>query len=136
MPIGSDTKDYKSAGKAADARLQDLQWPADLIWLSMGEDGHTAAIYAGPDLDEALNGPKERRALGVMPDPMPKDAAVARVTLSRAAIASARSLMIVTKGDDRRALLEQAIEDGTSSSTPIGRVLADLEQPIDIHWCG
>lgn len=135
MPIGSDTKDYKSAGKAADARLQDLQWPCDLIWLSMGEDGHTAAIYAGPDLDEALNGPNERRALGIMPEPMPKDAPVARVTLSRAAIASARSLMIVTKGDNRRELLEQAIEDGTSSTLPIGRVLADLEQPIDIHWC-
>ncbi len=34
-----------------------------------------------------------------------------------------------------RALLEQAIADGQSSKLPIGRVLAEAEQPIDIHWC-
>ena len=55
----------------------------------MGEDGHTASIFPGPDFDEALNGPKARRAVGVMPDPLPAEAPVARVTLTRAAILSA-----------------------------------------------
>ena len=32
-------------------------------------------------------------------------------------------------------LLEQAIADGQSSKLPIGRVLAEVDQPIDIHWC-
>jgi 6-phosphogluconolactonase len=32
-------------------------------------------------------------------------------------------------------LLEQAIEAGHSSKLPIGRVLAEVDQPIDIHWC-
>jgi 6-phosphogluconolactonase len=31
-------------------------------------------------------------------------------------------------------MLERAIEDGQSSKLPIGRVLAEAEQPIDIHW--
>ena len=31
-------------------------------------------------------------------------------------------------------MLEQAIADGHSSKLPIGRVLAEAEQPIDIHW--
>jgi 6-phosphogluconolactonase len=31
--------------------------------------------------------------------------------------------------------LEQAIEAGHSSKLPIGRGLAEAEQPIDIHWC-
>ena len=34
----------------------------------------------------------------------------------------------------QRQLLEGAIEDGQSSKLPIGRVLAEAEQPIDIHW--
>jgi 6-phosphogluconolactonase len=135
LPITSDAaSDYKAAGRAADARLQELHWPLDLCLLGMGADGHTASIFPGPDLDEALNGPRERRALGVMPDPLPPEAPVARVTLSKAAIISARALMIAVTGDAKRAVLEAAIEQGPSSAYPIGRVLAEAELPVDIHW--
>ena len=134
VPLGADNPDYKGAGNAADARLQDLHWPPDLVLLGVGSDGHTASIFPGPDFDEALNGPKERRMLGVMPDPLPPEAPVARVTLTRSAILSARALMLCLTGDAKRAIVEQAIEDGAGSTVPIGQVLAEAEQPIDIHW--
>ncbi len=131
---GATAADYKMSGKAADARLQDLPWPPDLVWLGMGADGHTASIFPGPDLDEALNGPKERRALGVMPEPLPVEAPVARVSLSRAAILSTRTLLITIAGDEKKAVLERAIEDGAGSGVPIGRVLAECELAVDVHW--
>jgi 6-phosphogluconolactonase len=133
--ISEKAPDHKAAGRAADARLQDLPWPPDLVWLGMGTDGHTASIFAGPDLDEALDAPKARRAVGVMPDPLPAEAPVARVTLTRAAILSARTLTVVVTGKEKKKLLERAIKDGAGSPLPIGRVLADAEQAIDIHWC-
>jgi 6-phosphogluconolactonase len=134
VPIAAEIADHKLAGNSADARLQDLPWPPDLCWLGMGDDGHVASIFAGPDLADALDAPKARRAVGVMPDPMPADAPVPRVTLTRAAILSARTILITITGDKKRELLEGAIADGQSSRLPIGRVLAEAEQPIDIHW--
>ena len=135
MPIvPAATTDYKAAGRSADALMQDLHWPLDLCVLGVGGDGHTASIFPGADFDEALNGPRERRALGVMPDPMPADAPVARVTLSRQSIVTARALMIAVTGVAKKKVLEDAISEGTGSPYPIGRVLADVELPVDIHW--
>lgn len=135
IPIAADIADYRLAGNSADARLQDLPWPPDLVWLGMGADGHTAAIFPGPDLEQALDAPKARRAVGVMPDPLPEEAPVAHVTLTRSAILSARTILITIRGQALRDLLEAAIRDGHSSKLPIGRVLAEAEQPIDIHCC-
>jgi 6-phosphogluconolactonase len=134
IPIATEIADHRLAGNSADARLQDLPWPPDLVWLGMGEDGHTASIFPGADLQDALDAPKARRAVGVMPDPLPADAPVPRVTLTRAAILSARTVLITITGAKKREVLEQAIADGQSSKVPIGRVLAEIEQPIDIHW--
>jgi len=126
--------DYREAGRLADEKLSALAWPLDLVCLGMAGDGHTASIMSGPDLDRALAGPRGRRAIGVHPDPMPTTAPVDRVTLTLDAFASARTVMVIVRGDDKRALLESAINEGPLSSKPIGRVLAGIEADVDIFW--
>ena len=68
-----------------------------------------------------------------MPDPPTADG-LPRVSLTRASILSARTITIAIQGAAKRELLEGAIADGQSSRLPIGRLLAEAEQPIDIHW--
>lgn len=133
IPITSEAADHHLAGNAANARLADLHWPPDLVWLGMGTDGHTASIFPGPDLDAAMNGGKEVRAVGVAPDPLPPEAPVNRVTLTAAAIASARTTMLVVSGSEKRGVLEAAIEQGAKSAYPIGKVLDKISIPVDIY---
>jgi 6-phosphogluconolactonase len=134
VPFGTGGDDYRSAGKAADKMVADLPWPPDLVWLGVGVDGHTASIFPSAEIDEALSGPRGRKVIGLKPDPLPPEAPVARLTLTRAAILDASAIMIVISGSEKRRVLEQALTDGAMSRAPIGRVLAESEHAIDIHW--
>jgi 6-phosphogluconolactonase len=133
LPIASEAADHMLAGNAANARLADLHWPPDLVWLGMGADGHTASIFPGPDLENALNAGKDVRAVGVAPDPLPPEAPVNRVTITGSAIAAARTTMLVISGAKKRDVLEAAIEEGRKSVYPIGRVLDMISIPVDVY---
>lgn len=134
LPIASDAADHHLAGKAANARLADLHWPPDLVWLGMGRDGHTASIFPGPDMESALNSNADVRAVGVAPDPLPPEAPVNRVTLTASAIAAARTTMLVISGAEKRVVLDAAVEQGKKSPYPIGQVLEKINVPVDVYW--
>lgn len=123
----------KEAGQSADARVAGFSWPVDLVWLGMGEDGSTASIFPS-QMDDAINAPKTRRAVGVSPDPAPASAPFDRVTLTRGALLSAHTMIVTLAGAKKKEVLEKAIEDGPLSNLPIGRVLAEVEVPVDIYW--
>ncbi|MEI6418982.1 MAG: 6-phosphogluconolactonase [Sphingomonadales bacterium] len=135
LPLCMGEKTADAAGRAADERLADLEWPLDVALLGVGTDGHTASIFPGPDYDAALNAPRARRAIGLRPDPKPENAPFDRVTLTKSTLVSARAVTLVLQGKDKRKVVEKALKEGALSQYPIGRVLADLDMDIDIHWC-
>ena len=129
LPIATENDDYTMAGGAADARLQDQKWPLDLVCLGMGADGSTAGIMESADMEEALDGPAEKRAVGLLPD----DGDTPLVTITKSAICEARTMVVLLKGAAAQSMLESEIEQGATSMAPIGRVFADLAVPVDIY---
>ena len=87
-------RDYRTAGKIADAQLSGLNWPLDLVWLGWALTGIPHRSFPSLISRMRFDGPPARKAVGVMPDPLPPEAPVARVTLSRAGIVSSRVLLL------------------------------------------
>ena len=84
---------------------------------------------------DAMNVPRGRRAVGVTPDPMPAEAPVDRVTMTGPALREAHTMIVTLTGANQTpAVLEKALDDGVGSTVPIGRVLAEVEVPVDIYW--
>jgi 6-phosphogluconolactonase len=120
--------DPVEAARLADARLSLLRWPLDFVCLGMDEEGGTAGLVAGTDLQRILDAPRGRSAVGV------KTPEGNLVTLTAATLTQARTVMIVIAGTRKREVLERAIKDGPLSPLPIGRLLASIESPVDIFW--
>jgi 6-phosphogluconolactonase len=120
--------DPVEAARLADARLGLLRWPLDLVCLGLDDQGGTAGLVSGPELDRVLNAPRERRAVAVKGPDGPL------VTLTASALTTARTIMIVITGAAKKAMLEQAIKEGPLSSLPIGRLLSSIDAPVDIFW--
>jgi 6-phosphogluconolactonase len=70
----------------------------------------------------------------VTPDPLPAEAPVARITLTRSALVTTRSLILTILGEKKRAVAERAIKEGMASNLAIGRVLASSGVPAAIYW--
>lgn len=87
----------------------------DLVFLGLGEDGHTASLFPG-EPEEIFQSPAVYRAVLNSPKPPPE-----RVTLGFPAIAAAKKVWMLASGQAKQAALRESVSpDG---KTPFARVL-------------
>ena len=98
-----------------------------LVWLGMGADGHIASLF--PNTDPQVDDLQNLRRL--TPDPLPPEAPFDRITLTIPALVNADRLMLVIRGDDKRAVFDAALAG--EHDLPIARLLAAAKSgPADI----
>jgi 6-phosphogluconolactonase len=110
----------------ADLRVAALV-PFDVLLLGMGEDGHIASLFPGnPVLEQGLDPAAARLVLHA---PAGKPApAQDRVSLTLAAMASARLILILTSGEAKRAVLEGEGDE------PVHRLIQAARGEVRLLW--
>ncbi|MEH6460776.1 6-phosphogluconolactonase [Chitinimonas sp. JJ19] len=113
-----------------EARLQAIPQPFDVLILGMGEDGHTASLFPCAKELEAAVAPNSRQSVVAV---NPSTAPYARISLTLAAIAQARKLLVHLTGDKKRQIFEQALANNRQR-LPIARVLDAARGPKHVYW--
>ncbi|MFA6232355.1 MAG: 6-phosphogluconolactonase [Rhodanobacter sp.] len=117
----------------AQARIDALPRPFDVVVLGMGDDGHTASFFPGGDhLAEALD---LDGTASVLPMQAP-GAGEPRITLSLPTLLQTHALYLLVSGNSKRDLLADArLGLGEAQHYPVRAVLAQTRVPVAVYWC-
>ncbi|TKB44834.1 6-phosphogluconolactonase [Thalassotalea mangrovi] len=105
--------------------------PLDIVILGMGEDGHTASLF--PCSAEIEQGLDQQAAPGLL-KVVPTSAPFERISFNFSALIQASHLYLHLVGDNKMAVLDQAISSKDSMQMPIRAFLHHDVKTVDIFW--
>lgn len=126
LPMYAEGVSHNEAANRADALYAER--PIDVALMGMGGDGHTASWFPqSPELAAAVAPNTPRTVLAV--DAPGAAGSSHRLTLTRAALARATSVVLLITGAEKRRLLE----DDARAKLPID-ALFELPSPTHVLW--
>ena len=126
VPLYTAAPTPQIAAEAAEPLVSALS-PFDIVLLGMGEDGHVASLIPGSSvLTAGLDANGKRFVLGV-PEAV-GDPPCPRITLTLAALAQARSILVLISGLAKRNVVE------TQEGLPVHALIAQARGAVRILW--
>ncbi|MCE8018076.1 6-phosphogluconolactonase [Halomonas sp. MCCC 1A17488] len=126
VSLTTDDETPEQGVEAVTRRIEALAWPASLVVLGMGGDGHTASLF--PDSRELELGlTTDAPVLAARTPSQPQ----ARISLSADRLHQARRHVLYITGDDKRSVLARALSGDDLRELPIR---AFLSCPLAVYW--
>lgn len=126
ISLVTDDETPEQGVEAVARRIETLSWPASLVVLGMGGDGHTASLFPDSrELDLALSTAEPVVAVRSPSQPQ------ARITLSADRLHQARRHVLHITGGDKRSVLARALGGDDLRELPIR---AFLSCPLAVYW--
>ena len=131
--IDGQTAPKLSAHTAIKA-LAAMPMPFDVVLLGMGLDAHTASLFPGaPQLSAALATDGITSAVAITPNPLPKEAPFARITLTASRLLHSDAILLAITGAAKREVLNRALLRD-DEALPISRFLHAAGANLQIYW--
>lgn len=126
VPLWSDAPSAEDAAEAAEIAVEEL-FPADVVLLGMGEDGHIASLFPGsPVLEDGLD-PFGGSLVIAVPagEPAPT---MERISLTLYALRQAFLTLVLVRGEAKRRILEDR------DDLPIHALFRATDMPVRVLW--
>ena len=135
VPLISNDRHPRDAERTVEARLAEMPQPFAVTLLGMGDDGHTASLFAeDSDLARGLDADSDRHVKAVILKDPPAEAPYPRMTMTVPALLNSDLIVVLITGDEKRFLLEHAIAGDDPHELPIRAILHQNKTNVDVFW--
>ena len=130
-PLFSEHISAEGAAQELASVLSEMDRPFDAVILGMGGDGHTASLFPdAPEIDVALDDNGDA-AVVLTPPSQPER----RLSLTPQSLLNTKFLVLHIEGEEKRIVLERALQEGREAEMPVRAVLRNDIQQTQVYWC-